>query len=149
MAKSTRSSTFHMETHPFFWFGQILGLRNRALNQELRRHGLDYPRLKVLGVLEEHPGCSMQELADLAAVDRTSLNHTVRLLVDEGLVDRKARPSDRRSVVLKLTAAGRRMFKRITPMILQLNERTMTGFTARETGAFLEQLRRMADNLRD
>jgi len=138
-----------MQTHPFFWFGQILGLRNRLLNQELRRHSLDYPRLKALGVLDEHPGCSMRELADLAAVDRTSLNHTVRLLIDEGLVTRKARPSDRRSVVLTLTAAGRRMFKRIAPMILQLNERTMTGFTAKETSAFLEQLRRMSDNLRE
>jgi len=138
-----------MASHPFFWFGQILGLRNRLLNQELRRHSLDYPRLKVLGVLEEHPGCSMQELAELAAVDRTSLNHTVLLLIDEGLVNRKARPSDRRSIVLTLTAAGHRMFKRIAPMILQLNERTMRGFRAKETAALLDQLRRMADNLRD
>lgn len=149
MTKRTKSNVFHMETHPFFWFGQILGLRNRALNIELRRHGLDYPRLKVLGVLQEHSGCSMQELADLAAVDRTSLNHTVQLLVDEGLVDRKARASDRRSIELKLTAAGRGMFRRIAPMILQLNERTMAGFTAKETHVFLEQLRRMADNLRE
>jgi DNA-binding MarR family transcriptional regulator len=149
MAKSNRSGVFRMDAHPFFWFGQILGLRNRVLNQELRRHGLDYPRLKVLGVLQEHSGCSMQELAELAAVDRTSLNHTVWLLVEEGLVDRKARPSDRRSIVLSLTAAGRKMFKRISPMILHLNERTMTGFSAKETAAFLEQLRRMADNLRD
>lgn len=137
-----------METHPFFWFGQIVGLRNRALNLELRPYQLDYAKLKVLGVLEECPGCSMQRLADLAAVDRTSLTHTVKLLIDQDLVRRQESVTDRRSAVLALTVAGHKMFKRIAPMILRLNEQALAGFTASETDTVLSQLRRMTENLR-
>lgn len=81
-------------------------LRNRVLNRELRPVDLDYQRMKVLAVLDERPGASMQEVADLTAVDRTSLTHTVQLLIGQGFVHRKGRANDRRSVVLKLTASG-------------------------------------------
>jgi DNA-binding MarR family transcriptional regulator len=101
MAKNTKSSAFRMEKHPFFWFGQITGLRNRLLNRELRACGLDYQRMKVLGVLAECPGCSMQQLADLTAVDRTSLTHTVQLLLKQGLLLRRGRPTDRRRCELR------------------------------------------------
>jgi DNA-binding MarR family transcriptional regulator len=147
MPKKPQSAGFRLDTHPFFWFGQIFGLRNRALNRDLRPYKLDYQRMKVLAVLAEHSGCSMQQLADLTAVDRTSLTHTVQLLVNQHLVHRQARASDRRSVVLALTPAGRKLFKRIAPFILRLNERTMAGFTAKETQAVLDQLRRMVENL--
>jgi DNA-binding MarR family transcriptional regulator len=149
MPKSPRSADFHLETHPFFWFGQIFGLRNRALNRDLRPYNLDYQRMKVLAVLAEHSDSSMQQLADLTAVDRTSLTHTVQLLVQQGFVHRRARPTDRRSVVLELTPAGRKTFKRIAPLILRLNERTMAGFSAKEAQTVLDQLRRMVDNLKD
>jgi MarR family transcriptional regulator, lower aerobic nicotinate degradation pathway regulator len=147
--KNMKPEAFQMETHPFFWFGQIFCLRNRTLNRELRPYDLDYQRLKVLGVLDECPNCSMQRLADLAAVDRTSLTHTVQLLVASGLVERRESSADRRVLVLELSAAGHKMFKRIAPMILQLNKRTMAGFTAKETAVFLVQLRRMTENLKD
>ena len=147
MTKNITSGVFHMETHPFFWFGQIFGLRNRALNRELRPHDLDYQRMKVLGVLQERPGCSMQQLADLTAVDRTSLNHTVQLLVNKRLVSRRGRPTDRRSIVLSLTAEGRRTFKRVAPSILRLNKQTFAGFTDAEIDVMMAQLRRMVENL--
>jgi DNA-binding MarR family transcriptional regulator len=146
--KKNRSTGFRMEKHPFFWFGQIFGLRNRALNRELRPYDLDYQRMKVLGVLDEVPGCSMLRLADLTAVDRTSLTHTVQLLIDKGLLKRRESESDRRSVVLELTAAGHKAFKRVAPLILKMNKQTFGGFSAGEIDVIMDQLRRMADNLK-
>src|SRR5271156_6755237 len=68
---------FQIDEHIFFWFGQILGRRNRVLNRELRRFGLDCQRWRVLAVLNEHPGCTMRMLAELTAVNRTTLNPTI------------------------------------------------------------------------
>jgi DNA-binding MarR family transcriptional regulator len=149
MAKSTKPVSFRLETHPFFWFGQIFGLRNRALNRKLRPIDLDYQRMKVLACLEEFPGCSMQQLADFTVVDRTSLTHTVQLLVNKGLVQRQARAADRRSVALALTPTGRKAVKKISPMILRLNDVSMAGFTSKEKQELLDQLRRMVQNLKD
>jgi DNA-binding MarR family transcriptional regulator len=138
-----------MEKHPFFWFGQIFGMRNRALNRELRPYDLDYQRMKVLAVLDEVPGCSMQQLADLTAVDRTSLTHTVQLLIGKGLLHRREHENDRRAVVLELTAAGHKTFKQVAPLILQMNKQTFAGFSAAEMAALMDQLRRMVDNLKE
>ena len=149
MSETSKLDAFRMEAHPFFWFGQILTLRNRVLNRQLREFGLDYQRMKVIATLAEHPGCSMQRLADLTAVDRTSLTHTVHLLVGSSLVDRQPAPGDRRSAVLKLTAAGRRMTRKILPLILRLNEQTLAGFSPKEADDLLVHLRRMTENLRD
>ncbi len=149
MDTKKKTDLFQKERHVFYWFGQILGLRNRVLNQELRPYELDYQRMKVLAALKECPGCSMQRLAEITAVDRTSLTHTVQLLVARGLVDRQASPSDRRVVVLNVTAVGRHMFERIAPIISQLDERTMVGFSAEETRGLLAQLRQMTDNLKN
>jgi DNA-binding MarR family transcriptional regulator len=140
---------FRIDTHIFFWFGQIFGHRNRALNRELRSSGLDFQRWRVLAALNENPGCSMQRLADITAVDRTTLTHTVRLMVKDGLVQRQLREDDRRSIVLTLSASGRATLKRILPVVLRQNARAVSGFTAKEVKLLLSQLRRMVDNLKD
>jgi hypothetical protein len=91
LADATDVTPFRLDNHVFYLFGQIFGHRNRLLNRELRQFSIDYPRWRVLGALNEHPGCSMQKLADKTAVDRTTLAHTVRIMVDEKLVHRHAR----------------------------------------------------------
>jgi DNA-binding MarR family transcriptional regulator len=149
MPQRTKQTPFRLDMHPFFWFGRIFGLRNRVLNREMRPFGLDYQRMKVLACLKEYPGCSMQQLSDLTVVDRTSLTHTVQLLVKKGLVHRESRETDRRSVVLALTAGGQKAYRKIAPMILKLNARSMAGFTEREKTELLSQLRRIVDNLKE
>src|SRR5579885_340582 len=112
---------FRLESHIFYLFGQIFGHRNAVLNRELRQFGVDYPRWRVLAVLSERPDCSMLELADGTAVDRTTLAYTIRNMVEEGLVRRATRPSDRRSVVLGLTPRGNLILRRILPTVVEIN----------------------------
>src|SRR5262245_8742116 len=104
---------FQLETHPFYWFSRILSQRSRTLNAELRSCDLDYPRWRAMAVLNQHPGCSMLELAQHSGVDRTSLAHTVALMVRQGLLNRQARETDRRSIRLNLTPRGRDLLDRI------------------------------------
>jgi DNA-binding MarR family transcriptional regulator len=140
---------FRLDRHIFYLFGQIFGHRNAVLNRELRQFGIDYPRWRVLALLSERPDCSMLELADGTAVDRTTLAYTVRNMVEEGLVRRAPRPSDRRSVVLGLTPRGNLMLKRILPAVLKINDQCLSGFDEREVDTLLEQLRRIIDNIKE
>lgn len=136
-----------LDEHVFYMFSRILALRNRQLNSDLARHGIDFPRWRVLAVLNEHPGCSMLKLAEHTSVDRTSLAHTVNLMVGEGLVERAERKSDRRSVALDLSARGRRTLRLILPLVVAQNEAALAGFTSREGDQFLSLLRRVLGNL--
>jgi DNA-binding MarR family transcriptional regulator len=125
----------------------MLSHRNRALNAELRRFDLDYPRWRVMAVLNEHPGCSMQQLAEHTGVDRTSLAHTVTLMERQGLLTRRARKTDRRSIVLNLTHRGRNLLAGILPIILAHSSQSLSGFTAVEKRTLFKLLQRMADNI--
>jgi DNA-binding MarR family transcriptional regulator len=138
---------FKLEDHLFFYFSQILARRTRAINARLRPYGLDYPRWRVLAVLQEHSGATMGRLADLTSVDRTTLTRTLGLMENAGLVARRERESDRRSVAISLTADGRRMFARILPLTLAETDRALTGFSPEEIGSLRHRLKRIADNL--
>jgi DNA-binding MarR family transcriptional regulator len=140
---------FRLENHIFYLFGQIFGHRNAVLNRELRQFDVDYPRWRVLAILSERPDCSMLELADGTAVDRTTLAYTVRNMVEEGLVRRAPRPSDRRSVVLGLTPRGNLVLKRILPTVLKINDWCLSGFDEGEVQNLLGELRRIIDNIKE
>jgi DNA-binding MarR family transcriptional regulator len=145
---NTSPASFRLERHLFYYFTQILARRQRALNLELRRFGLDYSRWRAMAVLNEHAGASMQQLADLTSVDRTTLTHTLRLMEDEALIVRRERASDRRSVEISLTPQGRKKLKQILPTVLAQTERALAGFAAVEIDRLRDQLARMLDNLR-
>lgn len=145
--KPPDNADFRLETHAFYWFSRILSHRNRALNGELRRFDLDYPRWRAMAVLNEHPGCSMQQLAEHTGVDRTTLAHTVTLMERQGLLTRRARKTDRRSIVLNLTPRGRNLLAGILPIVLAHSSQSLSGFTATETRTLFKLLQRMADNI--
>lgn len=143
------AQSFRLEDHIFYLFGQTFFYRDVLLNKELRRFGVDYRKWRVLAVLNQHPGCSMQHLANEAAVDRTSLNYTVRNMIEQNLVLREERPSDRRSVKLALTPQGHRLLQQILPHVIELNTRCLSGFGKKEVDTITAQLRRMIDNIRE
>jgi len=139
---------FRLDRHLFYYFTQILARRQRALNLELQRFGVDYSRWRVMAVLNEHAGASMQQLAELTSVDRTTLTHTLKLMENEALIARRERASDRRSISVSLTPQGRKKLKQILPTVLAQTERALEGFAAPEVDRLREQLARMADNLK-
>ncbi|MBV8664264.1 MAG: MarR family transcriptional regulator [Hyphomicrobiales bacterium] len=115
---------------------------------ELRAFGLDYQRWRVMAVLNEETDCSMRRLSDLSSVDRTTLTRTLNLMQEEGLVTRRLRASDRRSVSVSLSPHGRQLLKQILPIVLGQSERALAGFTAQEFDELRGQLTRIAENLK-
>jgi DNA-binding MarR family transcriptional regulator len=98
-------------------------------------------------VLDHRDGCTMSELAELTAVDRTTLTRTVDRMAAEGRFARRTDPRDRRSVRLHLTAAGRRAFERVLPLVVEQNERALDGLDERDLATLRGALRRMIGNL--
>lgn len=139
---------FPLEGHVFYLFSQILGRRNRALNTDLRRFGLDYSRWRVLAVLNANPGCSMHLLSEQTSVDRTTLVPTVRTMEREGLLLRQERETDRRSVSLTLTVQGRAMLAQILPVVLAQTDRALAGMTAADKAKLHQLLIRIVANLK-
>jgi len=56
---------------------------------------------------------SLSELAELLALDKSTMSRTINNLVEDGLVIRELDPEDRRYVKIKLTDKGIKIFKNI------------------------------------
>jgi DNA-binding MarR family transcriptional regulator len=121
---------FDHERHLFYWFTQVIGRRDRHLNQALRPFGVRVPEWRALGLLYSRRGLSMSEVADAAAIDPTTLSRTIAQLVKEGLIVRLSPVGDKRVTRLALTAAGTRLVERILPIVFRLNEIAFAGLPA-------------------
>lgn len=68
--------------------------------------GLTYPQYLAMLVLWEHDGLSVGDLGERLHLDSGTLTPLLKRLETAGLVNRSRRPSDERSVEVRLTDAG-------------------------------------------
>lgn len=81
---------------------------NLRLTRELRPLGVTPSQAEVIRVLADHEPLTLTGLGRLLICESgTNPSRLVDRLTDAGLVDRVTDPSDRRSVTLSLTPAGR------------------------------------------
>ena len=140
---------FTLDQHVFFWLTQVIGARDRALNQALRGFGLRVPEWRALAAIYARQRCTMSELAELTTIDRTTLTRTVDRMQEAGWVARRADASDMRVVRLALTAAGERLFARVWPAVARLNDAALYGVPAGTVEKLRSTLMQMKANLEE
>jgi DNA-binding MarR family transcriptional regulator len=110
--------------------------RYRPLLDEL---GLTYPQYLVMLVLWEGDGLSVGDLGERLQLDSGTLTPLLKRLETAGWVGRTRRPSDERSVEIRLTDAGRELRARATV----IPERLLC-----HTGLAADELFRLRDELK-
>jgi DNA-binding MarR family transcriptional regulator len=95
-------------------------------------HDVNPRQFSVLSLLEDDPGLSSAQLARLMLVTPQSMSESLALLLDAGLVERRAEPSPGRSVALDLTAAGRGLLKRAYPLVFAADAESFRALTENE-----------------
>lgn len=90
---------------------------SQVYDQLLAPSGLKATQYAIFAELNRYPKKppTMQALARALVLDRSALGHNLRPLERDGLIEIVVDPDDRRSRVVKLTAAGLRLFKKATP----------------------------------
>lgn len=84
----------------------------RAVAREDRESGVSPARLSALSVVVFAGPLTLGELADAERVRSATMTGIVNGLQADGLVRRRAHPSDQRAVMVEATAAGRRLLAR-------------------------------------
>ena len=80
----------------------------------LRPSGLRVAQFTLLQALRQAPGISQKQLSELLEIDSTTLTRTLAPLRRKGWLHSEA-GADRRELRLRLTAAGKREYKRVLP----------------------------------
>lgn len=111
--------------------------RYRPLLEEL---GLTYPQYLVMLALWEQDSVSVRELGASLQLDSSTLSPLLKRLEAAGLISRRRRPDDERSVAVTLTRAGAELRERARSVPLAIGE--AMGLTP-EQDATAKQLLRL------
>jgi len=85
----------------------------QASEAHTRLHGLTSPQFDIIATLGNTPGMSFKELGSRTLITKGTLTGVVDRLESRGLVQRVASPDDRRSTLVRLTAAGEGTFREV------------------------------------
>lgn len=120
---------------------------DRELGGRLAPFGVLTSPWSLLRVLWREENLTQREIAARMRVERASMT---RLLVDAektGLIVRAPHPTDRRKIVVSLTAYGRSLEGRLVPIGDTVNAMALKGFTATERAQLRALLLRVIGNL--
>jgi DNA-binding MarR family transcriptional regulator len=98
---------------------EAAGALLRGSQKLFRPHGLTAAQFNVLNlVARSESGLSQRELSDLLVVDRSNVTGLLDRMEKAGWVRRDDSPGDRRIYRVSLTAAGQKLWERVSPLYL-------------------------------
>jgi DNA-binding MarR family transcriptional regulator len=118
-----------------------------AFGEEMRPLGATLQIWRVLAALREKDGQRMGGLSRTTSIEVSTLTRLVDNMEKMGLVGRRRDAEDARAVALHVTAAGRRLTKRILPIAERYEAVALEGFTPAEAEVLRQALRRLYDNM--
>ena len=109
----------------FYLLFQTARRKDFAFDAAFKSLNINNARARTLGIIRRVEGCTMNALARLSAIDRTTLTREVDHLVDDGYVLRTVPADDRRRVLLTLTEKGEALYQQAMPMLTAFNRRAL------------------------
>jgi DNA-binding MarR family transcriptional regulator len=125
-----------------------------AIDARLRaEHDLPLSRFEPMQVIAEHDGCRIYDIVEALSITTGGASKIVDAIEASGYSRRRPNPNDRRSSVIELTPAGRRVLARATKTFeAELEQRIGAALPARslqQFGVTLAKLRDVAQDKRD
>jgi DNA-binding MarR family transcriptional regulator len=128
----------------------MVGARmDEGLEEKLKPHQLNHSEFLTLMILYSRPDGSSSpgELCEFTSQGSTNMTRIGNALVKRGLISRGASAEDRRRVLIRITAAGRRFVLKMLPPMFPRVEAMFAGFSAAERNQLSRLLRKLARNL--
>ena len=120
-----------------------------GLEEQIRQHQLNHSEFLTLVMLHSRPDGSSTpgELCEFTSQGSTNMTRIGNALVKRGLISRGASVEDRRCVLIRITAAGRRFVQKLLPPMFPRVEAMFAGFSATDRRQLSRLLRKLARNL--
>ncbi|GGX82597.1 MarR family winged helix-turn-helix transcriptional regulator [Streptomyces minutiscleroticus] len=103
----------------------------------------------VLTLLGRHGDMRMSRLAELLAVDMSVTSRHVAHVAERGWIDRSPDPADKRSRILRLTAAGQEQLDELSRRSTELLTQRLSDWTDAEVGQLIQLMNRLRSSFGD
>jgi MarR family transcriptional regulator for hemolysin len=117
-------------------------------DQRARQFGISRAQWGVLVRLDRSEGLKQSELAEILDLQPISLTRLLDRLAENGLIERRADPNDRRANRLYLTPAARPLLEQLAKLGAHMMEHVLAGLDGKANERLLNDLGLMKDNLR-
>jgi MarR family transcriptional regulator for hemolysin len=131
-----------------FSLNDVARLLRTYADYKAAQFGMSRAKWAVLARLDRFEGLKQTELADMLDLQPISLTRLLDSLCDNGLIERRPDPGDRRAKRLFLTAAARPLLNRLSDLGEEVMGTALAGVDRAEAKALLAQLSIIKDNLR-
>ena len=121
----------------------LLRIQHKVHRREtayLAQYNLTLPQFDVLVQLQREQGITQQTLADRLLVTKGNVCGLMDRMVEQGLVERRADPQDRRAYMLYLTAKGKALIQQVLPAQSRLIDEHLGKLSADKQKQLLDLL---------
>ena len=117
-------------------------------DQRARQFGISRAQWAVLIRIERTEGLKQSELAELLDLQPISLTRLLDRLADNGLIERRADPNDRRANRLYLKPAAKPLLEQLAALGTDMMGTVLKGLDEATIERMLKELGRVKSNLR-
>src|SRR5512136_1380967 len=89
----------------------VLGRIIQGFLSAMKQHGLSTPQIHALMYIHHFGGCQVSDMAMMAEVSNAAASQLVERLVQQGLVERREDPQDRRYKLVTLSTKGKELIR--------------------------------------
>jgi MarR family transcriptional regulator, transcriptional regulator for hemolysin len=140
--------TFPVEREIAFNIIDVARILRTYADQRARQFGVSRAQWTVLVRLDRCEGLKQSELAEILELQPISLTRLLDRLAENGFIERRPDPKDRRANRLYLTPAARPLLDKLAKLSAEIMDQVLDGFDAAANERLLKALTSMKDNLR-
>lgn len=122
-------------------------LLRREFERRAKRHGVTRAQWVALTWIARQPGLRQSQLADVLEVTPIAVARLVDRMEDEGLVERRPDPDDRRAWRLHLTAKANARLELLRDTGRGVRDAALAGIDPKDQEVLLAALVRIRENL--
>jgi DNA-binding MarR family transcriptional regulator len=120
-------------------------LLSRLLGEE--RCGITTEQWFVLKMINENPGSSQTEIAEISQKDKTNITRILDLLEKRAYIERHRDDRDRRMYRIHLTAEGKKVLKTVIPVTQKAEEICTHSLTKKQITETIKLLDSVCANI--
>jgi DNA-binding MarR family transcriptional regulator len=133
-----------LDDHIGFWLRCLSNFVSHSFAEKLSKEEVTVAQWVVLRTLYDHDKITLNQLAELVGLDKSSVSRMVERLVLRELVNR-SEGSDRRSLGLGLTPAARKLVPKLARLADQNDESFFNSLPAGQSRGFLATIKQLLD----
>ena len=145
------TQSIDLNAHALSWIGKIHYDFGFLVQKAFREQGLDVSKEQwsVLKRLRVNDGQPQNDLAFITHRDKTSMTRLVNTMESKDLVIRKSDEKDRRINRIFLTAHGKEVIEKVTPIMYDLIPKVQESLSEKEIETLIETLKKIKHKMEE